>query len=134
MGRDRQEVTTVLEKYKNKGFIPNEFDCFIFTNSFWKDFYGFEYAPHILGKYHLGTTTKEFKEMIGHETVSDALDSILKPTGKYPPRGALVKTGNKDFFRMRLGICVGDKVGYISKSGLLYEGLGSITQSWINKD
>lgn len=132
------ELYKYLDKVKNKAFNYHVNDCFMFTNDAWKAMYGHGWADDWDRRYIKSTglymKVKELKEEFGFDTIEDAVDSKLTRVCSVPPRGALVATNKSVETRIigkAFGICVGNKVAFLSKSGVVYIPVTEITDAWV---
>jgi hypothetical protein len=130
------KLPAYLKAVKDVPFKWGEHDCLIFTNNAWKAMHGHGWADDWLGRYMDGTrplSRKELQEEYGYKTFVAAVDARLTRVNHIPPRGALVTTRKARRWAIgnALGICIGTKAAFVSKTGLTYHPIENIDKAWI---
>ena len=142
MGPERK-LSEYLKAVANEPFKWGSHDCLTFTNGAWKAMYGYGWADDWLGRYMKATEygdrplrPDQLRAEFGYFAFSKAVDERLQRAGPIPPRGALVAT--KKVERMAigygLGICVGSKAAFLSRSGVVYSSITDIAKAWVQNE
>lgn len=134
----QKELNQFIREVKNKPFRWGEHDCLTFSNGAFKVYHGFGYADDWLGEYMNGDDPllpSRMREKFKAQTFDEAVGRKLQSVGHIPPRGALVATKKVERWLIgyALGICVGTKAAFLSRSGVIYLPLDEIDKAWVPK-
>ncbi len=135
MGPEKR-LNQYIRDVRSKPFRWGEHDCLTFTNDAFKAYHGFGYADDWVGQYMNGSDPilpSRMREQFRAETFDEAIERKLKRIDFVPPRGALVATKKVERWLIgyALGICVGIKAAFLSRSGLMYLPLEEIDRAWV---
>lgn len=137
MGPEKR-LNNYLREVKSKPFRWGEHDCFIFSNTAFQHYHGFGYADDWLGRYMNGNDPmlpSKLRQEFKADTFDDAINNILTPINYVPPKGSLVATKRAERWLIgyALGISVGMKAAFLSRSGLVYLPLDEVDKAWVPK-
>ena len=135
MGPEKR-LNQYIRDVRSKPFRWGEHDCLTFTNEAFKAYHGFGYADDWVGQYMNGSEPilpSRMREQFKAETFDEAIERKLKRVDCVPPRGALVATKKVERWLIgyALGVCVGMKAAFLSRSGLMYLPLEEIDRAWV---
>ena len=131
-----ERLNDYIQSHSDTAFAWGIHDCLTFTNGAWKAMYGHGWADDWLGRYLINDRPMYRSELVKEFCRYDfksAVDDRLTPSGKYPPRGALVTTthARRWVTGVALGICVGTRAVFLNDKGLIYLPINLIQNSWI---
>lgn len=122
---------------KDEPFVWGKHDCFTFTNDAFRAFHGFGYADEWIGRYMKDDVTplrrRELIAEYGHSSIDAALDQILIRTPQRAQMGALVTTKkhHRWITGVALGISLGSRCIFLSKSGILKINVEDTDKAWV---
>lgn len=137
MGSEKH-LNNYIRQLKSKPFRWGEHDCLTFTNGAFKEYHGFGYADEWIGQYMNGDDPmlpSKMRERFKAQSFDEAIEQKLIAVDFVPPRGALVATKKIERWLIgyALGICVGMKAAFLSRSGIIYLPLDEIDKAWMPK-
>tara|TARA_R110002167_G_scaffold72231_2_gene203356 strand:- start:1872 stop:2300 length:429 start_codon:yes stop_codon:yes gene_type:complete len=120
-------LNTYIDDVRELRFQWGANDCLTFANTAHEAMTGSRFAPDWSGNYRTAHTAKrwysELLEKQGFSTIIEAIDARLERLHvSLPPRGSIV--GRTEGFgavtEVALGVCVGEKVAFISRDGVVF--------------
>lgn len=135
MGPEKR-LNSYIRQVRSEPFRWGVHDCLTFSNTAFKHYHGFGYADDWLGEYMVGDDPmlpSKMRAKFGAQTFDEAIERKLTPISHIPPRGALVATKRIERWLIgyALGICVGTKAAFLSRSGVVYSALDEIDKAWM---
>lgn len=135
MGQSKR-LNDYLRAVRSEPFRWGKHDCLTFSNAAFQAYHGVGYADDWLGEYMSGgdpMLPSRMRAKFGAQTFDEAVGRKLQEVDHIPPKGALVATKKAERWLIgyALGICVGTKAAFLSRSGVVYYPLDDIDKAWM---
>ena len=134
----QKKLNQYIREVRNEPFRWGRHDCLTFSNTAFRHYHGAGYADDWVGEYMNGDDPllpSRMRDKFKAQTFDEAIERKLQPVNYVPPRGALVATKKVERWLIgyALGICVGTKAAFLSRSGVIYLPLDEIDKAWVPK-
>jgi hypothetical protein len=135
MGSEKR-LNSYLRQVRSKPFRWGEHDCLIFSNAAFAAYNGEGYADDLVGKYMADgdpVLPSRLRDRFKADSFDEVVERRLRRVDHVPPRGALVATKRAERWLIgyALGVCVGTKAAFLSRSGVIYLPLDDVDRSWV---
>lgn len=132
----QKHLNAYLKSVADLPFRWGQNDCLTFTNGAWQAMHGNGWADDWIGRYMNGNRLMrkdDLRREFGFQTFAEAVDQRLTRVDYIPPRGSLVITERPmgGGIGYSMGICVGAKAAFLSRTGVIYKSVTDISKAWI---
>jgi len=120
-------LDNLIDDLRHKNFLWGSNDCLTFANQAHKAMTARPLADDWVGDYSCALAARRHYDNLlqkqGFDTIVDAIDKRLERINvALPPRGSLVARHQPEnpVIGFVLGVCVGEKIAFISNQGVLF--------------